>query len=112
MKTLVTRRTIIIAAIAVLIAVSTIVSVNVWDSAGPVTGIANTISRPLRALASTVAGVFENIYNSIYRYDNLMADYESILRKATEFEEAHREAIDIAEENVRLRAELGFRERH
>jgi len=112
MKTLLNRRAITIAVIAVLIAVSTIVSINVWGNAGPVTTLVNVVSNPLRTLASTVASVFESIYSSIYRYDDLMADYEIARKRQIELERTHRESIDIAEENTRLRALVGFQERH
>ena len=112
MKALFTRRSILIASIAVLIAVTSIVSVNVLSSSGPVTGIASTISRPLRTLASNVARVFESLYSSIYRYDSLMADYESLARKLAERESDYREARDLREENVRLRTLLKFHELH
>ena len=112
MRALVSRKSIIIASVSILIAVITIVSVNVFDTDGPVTGLANTVSRPIRALAALVARTFEGIYNSIYRYDQLMADYESVLRRNTQLERDYREAIGIREENERLRALMGFRERH
>ena len=112
LKTLFNRRSIFIASIAVLIAVTTIISVNVLNSSGPVTGIASVISRPLRTLASNVARVFESLYSSIYRYDNLMADYESLARKLTERERDYREARDLREENVRLRTLLKFQDLH
>ena len=112
MKTLLTRKTIIIASIAVLIVVSTIISVNVFSNFGPVTGLANVVSRPLRSLASMVTRTFESIYASIYRYDDLMADYEKALIKLTDLEAEKREREDIAAENDRLRALLGFRQRN
>jgi len=112
LKALFSRRSILIASIAVLIAVTTIISVNVLNSSGPVTGIASVISRPLRTLASNVARVFESLYSSIYRYDNLMADYESLARKLTERERDYREARDLREENVRLRTLLKFQDLH
>jgi rod shape-determining protein MreC len=112
MKALFSRRSIFIASIAVLIAVITIVSVNVFNSNGPVTGIAGIISKPIRMLSSNVARVFENIYSSIYRYDNLMDDYEEILRTLSEYERNYRESEYLKEENDRFRALLGFRELH
>ena len=112
MKALFTKKSIIIASIAVLIAVTTIFSINVFGNSGPVTGLANAVSRPLRALASTVAHTFERIYSSIYRYDNLMADYERALRIRTEREMDYREAEDLRAENIRLRALLKFRDSH
>jgi len=112
MKTLLNRKAIIIFAVAILIAISSLVSVNVWGGNGPVTAIANAISRPLRGLASTVADVFESIYSSIYKYDNLMADYEKALMSISDLEAAYRESTQISEENARLRSLLGFRERN
>jgi len=112
MKALLTKRTMVIASIAALIAVVTIISVNVFNSGGPVTGLANAVSSPLRTLASQVARVFESIYSSIYRYDSLMADYEIALRTLTERESYYREANDLRDENERLRSLLKFRERY
>ena len=112
MKTLLTRKTIIIASIAVLIVISTIISINVFSSIGPVTGLANIVSRPLRSLTSMVTRTFESIYASIYKYDDLMADYEKALKKLTDLESEKREREDIAAENERLRALLSFRKRH
>ena len=112
MKVLLQRRSVIIAATSVLITVITIISVNMFNTSGPVTGIVNVISNPLRALASTVASTFEGIYNSIYAYDRLMEQYESARRTIAEFERDEREAAILAEENKILREALGFRERH
>jgi len=112
MKTLLTRKTIVIAVIAILIAVTSIISVNIFNSNGPVTGLANAISSPLRSLASAVAGTFESIYASIYRYDILMADYEQTQRDLFELRRTNQDSVDIADENTRLRALLGFRERN
>ena len=112
MKILLTRRSIVIASTALLIALVTVVSMTVFRSSGPVTGMINTISTPLRALASTVAGTFEGIYDSIYRYDSLMARHEQALTTITELERDFRDSIALAEEVEQLRALLGFRERH
>jgi len=110
MKAIFARRSILITSVAVLIAIITIVSVSLLNTSGPVTGIAGAVSRPLRTLASNVARVFESIYSSIYRYDNLMADYERVLRTLTERERNYREANDLRSENLRLRTLLEFRE--
>jgi rod shape-determining protein MreC len=112
MKALVNKKSIIIASSAILIAVISIVSVNVWDTGGPVTGLANTVSRPIRVLASQVARTFEAIYSSIYRYDALMVDYERLARRVVELETDYRDASALRDQNESLRALLGFRERH
>ena len=112
MKMLIGRKSIIVVSIAVLIAVSTIVSINAFGSSGPVTGVLNTISRPLRELVLMVTGTFENIYSSIERYDKLVEDYERILQRNAELEESNRESINILNENKYLRESQGFAERH
>ena len=112
MKALLTRKTIIIAAIAVLIAIITVVSVNVFGTSGPVTTLANAVTRPLKALATSVAGTFESIYSSIYRYDALQRDYEKALSDLAELQRANSESELLLRDNNNLRALLGFRERH
>jgi len=112
MKALFNRQSIMIASAAILIAIITFVSVNVFSSTGPVTGLANTVSRPVRALSSTVTGVFERIYASIYRYDDLMERHEIALMQIVAFERDERESAALAAENASLRNQLGFRVRH
>ena len=112
MKSLINRKSIIIASAAILIAISTIVAVNVWGNVGPVTSVVNYVSRPLRSLAAIVTGTYESIYDSIYKYDTLMEDYERVLMRVNELERAYRDASEIADENARYRAMLGFAERH
>jgi len=112
MKALINRRSIIIASVALLLAIVAIVSVNVFNSVGPVTGAANVITMPVRVLASTVASTFETIISAIYRYDELEKRNEELLQRITQLERDHREAADLAEENARLRLLFEFRERH
>ena len=112
MKVLLTRKTIVIAAVSVLIAIIAIVSVNVFGSSGPVTGLANAITQPFRSLALTVARTFESIYSSIYRYDDLLEKYENALTENAALRIAHYEADELRRDNNDLRALFNFRERH
>lgn len=112
MKALLNRRTIVITAVAVLIAITAIISANLFNSNGPVTGLANAVSRPIRGLASQIARAFESIYASVYRYDLLVAQYDEILKENAELKRDYSESAKIAAENERLRALVGFRERH
>ena len=112
MRAILTRKTIIIAAISVLIAITTIVSVNAFNSSGPVTDLANMLTRPIRSLASQVAGVFESIYASVYKYDDLMKKHDELLARYNEMVSNFIESDDLARENEQFRALLGFRERH
>ena len=112
MRVIFTRKTIIITAIALLLAIVTLVSVNVYGSSGPVTGFANMVSMPLRSLASAVAQAFESIYGNINRYDQLLIDYERRLMELQELREHYRDAEELAKENEFFREALGFRERN
>ena len=112
MKALITRRTIIIASVAMLIAIISIISINVFNSAGPVTGVANTITRPVRSLASEVARAFGNIYAAMYRYEELERRNEELLRTIARHERDARDTVALVEENDQLRALLDFRDRH
>ncbi|MCL2124741.1 MAG: rod shape-determining protein MreC [Oscillospiraceae bacterium] len=112
MKALFTRKTIVIAAVAVLIAIVSIISVNIFSSNGPVSGLANVVSKPFKALATSVARTFESIYSSIYKYDKLQEDYEETLRDLAELRRASRESENLLVEVNRLRALVGFHARH
>jgi len=112
MKALITKRSIIIASTALLIALVTLVSVSIFNSAGPVTGAANAITRPVRALASTVARTFGNIYAAIYRYEELEKRNEELLQIIARQEADFRDSVALAAENDRLRGLLLLRERH
>ena len=112
MKILLKRRAIIIALASILISITTLVAVNVFNSPGPITGAVNVISNPLRALASQIAGTFEGIYNSIYRYEQLNARYEALVGTITELERAERLSAELLAENARLNELLEFRARH
>jgi len=112
MKALINKRIIIIASTALLIAFITFISVNAFNSVGPVTGFANTITRPVRSLASNIAGAFGNIYASIYRYEELERRNEELIQSIAHLQLAQSEAAELREENSRLRSLLLFRERH
>jgi len=112
MKAILTKRTIIIFSASLLLAIITIVSVNVFNSAGPVTGFANTITRPVRALATRVAEAFGDIFNAIYRYDELERRNEELVARIAVLEANYRDATELAEINELYRSLLGFREKH
>jgi len=112
MKAILTKRTIIIFSASLLLAIVTIVSINVFNTAGPVTGIANTITQPVRALASTVARAFGDIFSAIYRYEELEKRNEELVARIAILETNSRDAEELAEENAMLRSMLDFRSRH
>ena len=112
MKHLINRRSIIIASTAVIIALITLISVNAFNNAGPVTGFVNTITSPVRALVSTVARTFGNIYAANYRYEELERRNEELTQQVAELLKDYREAAELAEENRDLRGLLEFQSRH
>ena len=112
MKAFFNRKTIVIAAIAVLIAIISIVSVNLFSSPGPVTGLANIIAMPFKSLATSVARTFENIYSSIYRYDDLQNRYDQALSDIAVLKRSYSESAELLRENNELRELLAFRQRH
>jgi len=111
MKALISRRSIIIASAALLLAIIAIVSVNLLNSAGPVTGFANIVTRPVRAVASTVARTFGTIFAAIYEYDALEQRNEELLILLARYEQDFNESAALAKENAQLRELLEFRER-
>jgi len=112
MKTILNRRTIVIAGAAFIIAFIAILSVNIFNTAGPVTGAANTLTRPVREVASSIARAFGNIFSAIYDYQQLSERNEELLARVAQLEGYYREAIELAEQNAQLRQLLLFRERH
>jgi len=112
MKALITKRSIIIASIAFFLALITLISVNVFNTAGPATGLAGAITRPVRALSAQVANTFGNIFASMYRYEELEKRYEELLRAHVRLQQDFMDSEAIAAENELLRQQLDFRERH
>lgn len=112
MKALLNRRTIIIFSTALLLAVISVVSVNVLGSAGPVTGVANVITSPIRGLASLIAEPFSRIFAAMYDYDEALVRIDELTRELALLEQASREANELREENALLREQLGFRQRY
>ena len=109
MKKIITKQSIVIAVVAMILALISIISVNAFNTQGPVTGFAHTVTRPIRALTSTVAGIFEDIFASIYRYDELERRFDELAAEYADLVRAQHIAADLAAENERLRAALGFR---
>jgi len=112
MKALISKRSIVIASISVLIALIAIISVNAFNTTGPVTGAANIITRPVRGIVTEIAHAFGNIYAAIYRYDELDRQNEQLLQTIAQLQRDAHDAIALAEENERFRELLQFRERH
>ena len=104
-------KTIMIIAVSIMIAFTTIISVNVFQARGPVTGVANVMTTPLKALTSNIARTFQSIFGYVYRYEQLVEDFERLHVEMQALLELHDMAAVIEEENIWLREQLGFRQR-
>ena len=111
MKSVYGRKNVMITAVAVIIALTTIISVNVFENSGPATGLANIITRPFMRLTSTIARTFESIYGNIYRYEQLRRDHERLRIEMARLQELYAETTELEEENAFLRNIMGFRDR-
>ena len=104
-------KTIMVIAVSIMIAFTTIISVNVFHARGPVTGVANIVTTPLKALTANIARTFQSIYGYVYRYEQLIEDLERLHVEIQALRELHDMAAVIEEDNIRLREHLGFRQR-
>jgi len=111
-KMILSKKTVLIAAVAVFVAVITIIFTGVFGNHGPVTGLATAVSKPLKTLASALSRTFESIYGNIYKYEQLLEEYESTLKELQELRENYSEANDLAAEVEELNALLGLRSRN
>ena len=112
MKSILNKRTIVIAGVAFIIALTAIISVNVFNTPGPVTGAANVVTRPVRELVSRIARTFGDIFSAINDYNELSLRHEELLARVAQLEGTYRDALYLQEENAMLRRQLGFRERY
>jgi len=111
MKSVYNRKNVMITAVACIIALTTIISVNVFENTGPATGLANIVTRPFMRLTSTIARTFESIYGNIYRYEQLRRDHERLMIEMARLQELYAETTYLEEENARFRNIMGFRDR-
>ena len=107
-----TRKNIVIALIAVVIAAIAIFSVGTGQGSGFVTELFNGASKPLKTAASSVARTFETIYGFMYEQEKLVAENEELKRQIADYRQQYREFTDVSEENARYRELLGFAARH
>ncbi|MCL2426341.1 MAG: rod shape-determining protein MreC [Oscillospiraceae bacterium] len=112
MKALISKRSIVIASISVIIALITIISVNAFSTTGPVTGAANVIMRPIRGVVTEVASAFGNIFSAMYRYEELERQNDELSQTIAQLRLDAYDAILLSEENEMFRALFEFRERH
>ncbi|MBR6209188.1 MAG: rod shape-determining protein MreC [Oscillospiraceae bacterium] len=81
-------------------------------TAGPLSGLSNSLRIPIQGAVGSVVDWMRGIYGYIYQYDKLAAENESLRKDLAEARQQVRESQDAAEENVRLRTLLGYLEKN
>ena len=112
MRALITKKTIVIAAVAVLLAISTLVSINLLGRNSIATNAGGVFSRPLRVAVSAVAQIFEGVYVNMDRMNHLTAENDRLHREYADLLRDVREIEALRAENAWLREVLDFSERH
>ncbi len=80
--------------------------------AGFLANISGAISSPVGRAASSAVEWIEGIYGYIYKYDQLVAENNSLRAQLAEAQQASINASQFEEENVRLRELLDFKQQH
>ncbi|MDR2665492.1 MAG: rod shape-determining protein MreC [Oscillospiraceae bacterium] len=112
MRVLLSKRNIVIIAVALILVIFTTVSVNTRGTSGAMTGLANLVTVPLKRAASSIARSFESLYGYIYEYESLVAENESLKAQIADLQRSYREYTVVSVENERLNKLLGFAARH
>lgn len=80
--------------------------------AGLLSNISGAISSPVGQAAASAIEWIEGIYGYIYKYDQLVAENNSLRAQLAEAQQAAIDASQYKEENDRLRELLNFAEKH
>ncbi|MBQ5514284.1 MAG: rod shape-determining protein MreC [Oscillospiraceae bacterium] len=109
MKDLISKKGIIVAACAIVIALIAAVTMAVsGGNADFGRVISEPVFKPLRSAMNGLVGTLEDIYGYIYRYDSVVAENAQLKERIAELERDSRDYTEIVEENDRLRSLLGF----
>ena len=79
---------------------------------GVLAGVSNSLRIPVQGAVGSVVDWMKGIYGSIYQYDKLVAENESLRRQLAEAQDQVRESAEAVEENIRLRTLLGYMEKN
>ena len=98
--------------IAMAIAVITLITVNTRGNAGIITNTLNSLTKPIKSIAVTVAKAYESLYGYMYEYDSLVNENERLNAEIAKLQQEYRDYIDVSNENERLRALLELSSRY
>ena len=81
-------------------------------TAGALEEASNRLSAPVQRAVGSMVGWLEGLYGYIYDYNQLVQENEALRAQLAEAQEEARSAAEANEENERLRALLGYLEKH
>ena len=111
MRYLFTKKVKIVLIVAVLLTAGLAVAANLLGTTiGDV--VVQAVLTPLRAGASALTDQAENIYDYIFKYEQLAAENASLREQLSQIQEDNRDAASIKRENDRLRELLELTKEH
>ena len=111
MRYLFTKKVKIVLIVAVLLTAGLAVAANLLGTTiGDV--VVQAVLAPLRAGASALTDQAENIYDYIFKYEQLAAENASLREQLSQIQEDNRDAASIKRENDRLRELLELTKEH
>ncbi|MBQ2895172.1 MAG: rod shape-determining protein MreC [Oscillospiraceae bacterium] len=81
-------------------------------TAGALEEASNRLSAPVQRAVGSMVGWLEGLYGYIYDYNQLVQENEALRAQLADAQEEARSAAEANEENERLRALLGYLEKH
>ena len=109
MKKYLKTKGVVIGAIAFVMILITLLSL--MFSGGRVSFVENAVaavSRPVETGIRNFVGTLEQIYDYMHNYDMLLEEHQALLDQVAAYERRAREAMEVQEENARLRELLGL----
>ena len=100
------------AAVIAVVLVVALATALLGGRAGLVSNLTGAISSPVGQAASAAIEWIEGIYGYIYKYDQLVAENNSLRAQLAQAQQAAIDAAEYEDENVRLRELLQFKEKH
>ena len=99
-------------AVVLVVAVILVSSHFLGGKAGILTNASRSASTPFDKAISSMVDWLESIYGYIYKYDQLLAENESLRAQLAEAQEKNRDAAEALEENAQLREALNLQQKH
>ncbi|MGM9615761.1 MAG: rod shape-determining protein MreC [Oscillospiraceae bacterium] len=99
-------------AVIILALIVVLASSLLKGRAGPIKDAAGGLSAPVSRAAASAIEWIEGIYGYIYEYDQLVAENNALRAELAELRQSSLEAVELREENERLRTLLDFSQKH